>query len=113
MKKISLLLIGLMAVFMSTQSYANHHESGDAGADANCHDMSQANFGIGHFDGDKDGNISLQEYLSGDAANTEHTYKHLDANSDGNLDAQEQKEIEAVYKSLHDAYKAKKTQTSI
>jgi hypothetical protein len=49
------------------------------------------------------------EYLSGDSANTEKTYKHLDANSDGKLDLEEQREIEAVYKSIHDQYKAKNT----
>ncbi|HQS37301.1 MAG: hypothetical protein B7Y16_04775 [Methylotenera sp. 24-45-7] len=106
MKKTSLLVITLSSIFLSSFSYANHHESGDG---AKCHDMSKANFSISHFDSDKDGNISLQEYLSGDAANTEKTYKHLDANSDGMLDNQEQREIEAVYKTIHDQYKAKNT----
>jgi hypothetical protein len=108
MKKISLLILVLSSVFLTTLSYANHHESSDA-AGGKCHDMSKANFGIGHFDSDKDGNISLQEYLAGDATNTEKTYQHLDANGDGKLDAQEQREIEAVYKSIHDQYKAKNT----
>jgi hypothetical protein len=109
MKKSYQLVVALGAVFLSTSIYANHHESGGAGHGANCHDMSKASFSIGHFDSDKDGNISLQEYLSGDASNNEKTYKHLDANSDGMLDAQEQREIEAVYKIIHDQHKAKST----
>lgn len=113
MKKISLLLVVLSCVSFSMLSHANHHESGDAKHDAKCNDMNQANFGIGHFDGDKDGNISLSEYLAGDTSNTEQTYKHLDANGDGKLDMQEQKEIKAVYKMIHEQYKAKKTLNSI
>lgn len=109
MKKITSSVVFFSLISLSALSYANHHESGDAGHGAKCEDMSKANFGIGHFDTDKDGNITLQEYLAGDASNTAHTYKHLDANSDGKLDMQEQREIEAVYKTIHDQYKAKKT----
>ncbi|HEY9278407.1 MAG TPA: hypothetical protein VIO87_09410 [Methylotenera sp.] len=109
MKKIALLVVASCSITFSTLSYANQLEVDDAGHSAKCNDMSHASFGIGHFDGDKDGNISLVEYLSGDSANTEKTYKHLDANSDGKLDLEEQREIEAVYKSIHDQYKAKNT----
>lgn len=106
MKKTYQIALVLSSMFLSTLSYANHHESGDAGK---CDDMSKATFSIGHFDSDKDGNITLQEYLAGDASNTEKTYHHLDSNSDGVLDVQEQKEIEAVYKVIHEQYKAKNT----
>lgn len=106
MKKTYQIVVTLSAICLSSLSYANHHESGDG---SKCHDMSKASFSISHFDSDKDGNISLQEYLSGDATNTEKTYKHLDANSDGVLDNQEQRDIEAVYKTIHDQHKAKNT----
>lgn len=109
MKKISVLVFALSTLSLSALSYANQHGSADAAHSAKCHDMSQASFGIEHFDSNKDGNISQQEYLSGDSANTEKTYKHLDANSDGMLDKHELQEIEAVYKSIHDQYKVKNT----
>ena len=109
MKKTFQFVVAIGAVFLSTLSYANHHESGDAAHAGKCDDMSKTSFSIGHFDSDKDGNISLQEYLAGDASNTEKTYQHLDSNSDGMLDMQEQREIEAVYKAIHDQYKAKNT----
>lgn len=110
MKKYYQIIAVLSSMFLSTLSYANHHESHDAGK---CDDMSKASFSIGHFDSDKDGKITLQEYLAGDASNTEKTYQHLDSNSDGVLDMQEQKEIEAVYKLIHDQYKDKAKNTSI
>lgn len=109
MKKISILVLALFSISLSALSQATQHGAADAAHGAKCEGMSNASFGIGHFDSDKDGNISLQEYLAGDAANTEKTYKHLDANGDGKLDAQEQREIEAVYKNIHDQYKAKNT----
>lgn len=109
MEKITLLVCALSSISISALSHANQHGSADATHSAKCHDMSQASFSIAHFDSNKDGNVSQQEYLSGDSANTEKTYKHLDANSDGMLDKQELQEIEAVYKSIHDQYKAKNT----
>jgi hypothetical protein len=104
MKKISLLLFTLLSTSLSTLSHANQHGAANG---SKCEDMSHASFGIAHFDSNKDGSISLQEYLSGDSANTEKTYQHIDANNDGMLDKEEQQEIEAVYKSIHDQYKAK------
>jgi hypothetical protein len=109
MKKISVLVFALSSITLSAFSYANHHGSADDAHSTNCDDMSNDNFSIGYLDSNKDGNITMQEYLSGDAANTEKTYKHLDANSDGMLDDQEQQEIEAVYKNIHEQHKAKKT----
>lgn len=109
MKITSLLAVAFSFISLSTLSYAAQHGTADAGHGTKCADMSHASFSIGHFDSDKDGNISLQEYLSGDSANTEKTYQHLDANSDGKLDTQEQYEIEAVYKMLHDQHKTKNT----
>ncbi|MDO9151197.1 MAG: hypothetical protein Q7U33_07460 [Methylotenera sp.] len=107
MKKISLLLFALLSISLSTLSHANQHGAGKASSGSKCDDMNHASFGIAHFDSNKDGVISLQEYLSGDSSNTEKTYQHIDANSDGMLDKEEQQEIEAVYKSIHDQYKAK------
>jgi hypothetical protein len=104
MKKKSLLLFTLLSISLSALSHANQHGAANG---SKCEDMSHASFGIAHFDSNKDGSISLQEYLSGDSANTEKTYQHIDANSDGMLDKEEQQEIEAVYKSIHDQYKAK------
>lgn len=109
MKKISILVFILFSISLSALSQAATHDAADTAHSAKCDGMSNAGFGIGHFDSDKDGNISLQEYLAGSTANTEKTYNHLDANGDGKLDAQEQREIEAVYKNIHDQYKAKKT----
>jgi hypothetical protein len=109
MKKISVLVFAVSSISLSALSYANQHGAADATHSAKCHGMSQASFGIEHLDSNKDGNISMQEYLSGDSSNTEKTYQHFDANSDGMLDKQEQQEIEAVYKSIHDQYKAKNT----
>ncbi len=104
MKKISLLLFTLLSISLSALSHANQHGAANG---SKCEGMSHASFGIAHFDSNKDGSISLQEYLSGDSANTEKTYQHIDANSDGMLDKEEQQEIEAVYKSIHDQHKAK------
>jgi len=104
MKKKSLLLFTLLSISLSALSHANQHGAANG---SKCEDMSHASFGIAHFDSNKDGSISLQEYLSGDSANTEKTYQHIDANSDGMLDKEEQQEIEAVYKSIHDQHKAK------
>lgn len=75
--------------------------------DEHAFDLGMADFGISHFDANKDGNISLDEYLAGSPANTAKVYQHLDANSDGKLDQQEQTEIEAVYKQMHEQLKAK------
>jgi len=104
MKKKSLLLFTLLSISLSALSHANQHGAANG---SKCEDMSHASFGIAHFDSNKDGSISLQEYLSGDSANTEKTYQHIDANSDGMLDKEEQQEIEAVYKSIHNQHKAK------
>lgn len=109
MKKISIFVFALFSISLSALSQATQQGAADAAHGDKCQDMSHASFGIGHYDSDKDGSISLQEYLAADAVNTEKTYKHLDANSDGKLDAQEQQEIEAVYKAIHDQYKAKNT----
>jgi len=81
--------------------------------DENALELGMADFGIGHFDTNRDGNISLDEYLAGSPANTEKVYQHLDANSDGVLDKQEQLEIEAVYKHMHEQLKIKTKENSI
>lgn len=108
MKNISIFVFALLSISLSALSHATQHGAADAAHGAKCEGMSNASFGIGHLDSDKDGNISLQEYLAGGGANAEKTFKHLDANGDGKLDAEEQREIEAVYKNIHDQYKAKK-----
>lgn len=84
-------------------AYANHHEAGE---DA-CEGADKAAFCAANLDVNKDGVITRQEYLDGDKNNTEKTFNHLDANNDGVLDLSEQYEIEAVYKKIHDEYKAK------
>ncbi len=109
MKKTSVWIGVLLFVVASQFAYANHHESGDAKHGDKCEGMTQGDFGISGLDANKDGAITKEEYLSGDKNNTEKTFKHIDANSDGKLDAPEQKEIEAVYKEIHQKYKAKTT----
>jgi hypothetical protein len=112
MKKISIVLIGLSALLITALSYAQQRElatAHDSKIDIPCNDISQADFSISHFDTDKDGNISLKEYLSADASNNERSYRHMDANGDGILDTLVQQEIAAVYKRIHEQYKAKDT----
>lgn len=112
MKKISTVLIGLSAFLITAMSYGQQPEPAsahDSKIDMHCNDISQADFSISHFDTDKDGNISLKEYLSADASNTERSYRHMDANGDGSLDTQEQQVIATVYKRIHAQHKAKET----
>jgi|GEM_PF-4836007 len=112
MKKISTVLIGLSAFWISALSYAQQPEPAtacDSKIDIRCNEISQDDFSISYFDTDKDGNISLKEYLAADTSNTERSYQHMDANGDGIIDKQEQQEIAAVYKSIHAQYNAKKT----
>lgn len=110
MKKISTVLIGLSAFWISALSYAQQPATAcDSKIDIHCNDISQDDFSISYFDTDKDGNISLKEYLAADASNTERSYQHMDANGDGIIDKQEQQEIATVYKSIHEQYSAKKT----
>lgn len=101
---ISLLLIGTSQI-----AHANHHEAGDAQHGEKSQSMANADFGISGLDTDKNNVITIKEYLAGDASNTEKTFKHIDANSDGVLDLEEQKEIEAVYKKIHEEHQAKTT----
>lgn len=98
-----------MLVSASQFAYANHHESGDDKHGEKCAGMAHGDFSISGLDANKDGAITKEEYLTGDKNNTEKTFKHIDANSDGNLDKAEQKEIEAVYKDIHEKHKAKTT----
>lgn len=108
--KITRLWVGaLMLIGGSQMVYANHVEAGDATHGEKCEGMLQGDFSISGYDANKDGVITLQEYLVGNPKNTEKTFKHLDENGDGKLDLQEQKEIEAVYKSIHQQYKTKTT----
>jgi endonuclease IV len=101
---ISLLLIGTAQI-----AYANHHEAGEDKHGEKSESIANADFGISGLDTDKNNVITIQEYLAGNASNTEKTFKHIDANSDGVLDLEEQKEIEAVYKKIHLEHKAKTT----
>lgn len=113
MKKLSYLAI-LFTAFVSTNAvFAKSGAAEDSMHDENALELGMADFGIGHFDTNQDGNISLDEYLAGSPANTEKVYQHLDANSDGKLDKQEQLEIEAVYKQMHEQLKTKTKNNSI
>ena len=109
MRKTGLWIGVLILVSGSHMAYANHHEAGADAHGEKCEGMAQGDFSISGLDTNKDGVITKQEYLASGAKNAEKTFKHLDANSDGKLDLQEQKEIEAVYKAIHQQYKAEKT----
>ena len=103
MKKTALKVLTLLIIGLSHVAFA--HE-GNHGVDGKkCEGMANGSFSISYLDTNKDGNISKAEYLAGDKSNTEKTFAHLDANSDGNLDQDEQKEIEEVYKKIHEKYK--------
>lgn len=78
------------------QSHADEHA-----AMPDCHNM-PANYSISYLDENTDGVISLQEYLEGDTTHQKKTFEHMDANQDGVLDTAEQKEIEQVYKLIHE-----------
>ena len=64
-------------------------------------------FSLNELDSNRDGNISLQEYLAADASNTEMIYRHMDQNGDGMLDAEEQAAIEAVYQGIQEQQQVK------
>ena len=109
MKNASILLMALCSLVLSQAAYANHHEAGESANDKKCEGMSNASFSISGLDANKDGIITKDEYLTGEQSNSEKTFKHIDANGDGQLDQAEQKEIEAVYKDIHQKYKSKNT----
>lgn len=109
MKKLELWLIALLLINGLSIAHANHHDNGEATHDKKCEGMIKDDFSISYLDANKDGVITKQEYLDGDANNQEKTFKHIDANNDGQLDLAEQQEIEAVYKDIHREYKAKTT----
>lgn len=95
-------IVVLAGLAISGTAFANHHEGGDS----KCEGMNGASFSISGLDTNNDKNISLDEYLKGDPANTEKKFKHMDANQDSKLDVAEQKDIEAVYKKMHENHKA-------
>lgn len=107
MKKFILLVIMFTSFISVNAAFAKSGSADNDQHDENALDLGMADFGISHFDSNKDGSISLEEYLAGSPANSAKTYQHLDANSDGKLDKQEQAEIEAVYKHMHEQLKAK------
>lgn len=109
MKNVALFLVVFSVVGSSQFAYANHHEAGDAAHGHNCAGMAHGDFSISGLDTNKDGVITKEEYAAGDARNTEKLFKHMDGNSDGQLDLAEQKEIEAVYKDIHQKAMPKKT----
>jgi len=96
------LWMSIVLIGASHFAYANHHEAADAKHGEKCESMANADFSISSLDTDKNNVITIQEYLAGNASNTEKIFKHIDANSDGVLDLEEQKEIEAVYKKIHE-----------
>ena len=108
MKKTALRVGILMLIGLSHAVYAENNATADITHGQNCEGMEQDNFSISGLDLNKDGVITKEEYLA-DIKNTAKTFNHIDANSDGKLDLEEQKEIESVYKAIHQQYKSKKT----
>lgn len=108
MKNTALCCMIVGCVALSPMVYANHHEE-QATSHDKCEGMSDTGYSISGLDANQDGDITQAEYLAGDASNSAKIFSHIDANKDGKLDAAEQTEIEAVYKALHQAHKAKKT----
>lgn len=113
MKKFTSLAVLFTSLLSVNATFAKSGAAEDSMHDENVLELGMADFGIGHFDSNRDGNISLDEYLAGSPANNEKVYQHLDANSDGVLDKQEQLEIEAVYKQMHEQLKIKTKENSI
>lgn len=87
-------------VFLVPSLYQNSHAE-EHGATPDCNNM-PPNYSTSYLDENADGVISLQEYLQGDSSHQRKTFEHMDANHDGVLDSAEQKEIEKVYKLLHE-----------
>ncbi len=106
MTKTRLCIGFLMLVCGSHVAYAGHQEE-DTAHEKKCEGMLQGDFSISGLDANKDGVITKEEYLAGNPRNSEKIFNHLDANGDGKLDLEEQKQIEAVYKAIHQQYKAK------
>lgn len=100
MKITVLTLIVFLVPSLYQNSYAEEH-----GAMPDCSKM-PPNFSISYLDENTDGSISLNEYLQGDPTHQKKTFEHMDANHDGVLDAAEQKEIEQVYRLLHEQHAA-------
>ena len=59
--------------------------------------------GIKKSDINKDGIVSLDEYLATEKINATKMFQHIDANSDGKLDAAEQKDVDEVMKNIYSA----------
>ena len=67
-----------------------------------CSDMSVSS-SIKQYDINKDGVVTLDEYLATAKINATKMFKHIDANGDGKLDAAEQKDIDDVMRIMHGA----------
>lgn len=93
-----------LIVFLVPSLYQNSHAEEHV-AMPDCSKM-PPNFSISYLDENTDGSISLNEYLQGDPTHQKKTFEHMDANHDGVLDAAEQKEIEQVYRLLHEQHAA-------
>lgn len=93
-----------LIVFLVPSLYQNSHAE-EHGTMPDCNKM-PPNFSISYLDENADGAISLAEYLQGDSTHQKKTFEHMDANHDGVLDMAEQKEIEQVYKLLHEQHAA-------
>ena len=88
MKKVNFLLVVLLAGF----SFNTVAEYGTKDV---------APTGIKKSDLNKDGIVSLDEYLATEKINATKMFQHIDANGDGKLDAAEQKDIDEVMKSMY------------
>ena len=89
----------LSAALLSSVASVQAHDGAEHDS---CKGMG-AHASIKQSDSNKDGVVSLDEYLAAKKTNATKMFNHIDANNDGKLDAAEQKDIDDVMHSMHGA----------